>query len=594
MREIAGNPDWAVPLEKGIPPAGKERWVPYAGKGPLEGMAVHPAVAEMLKAQTSPNAFRQALGALFGDKGANAVMSFNQGYRKALLAGPSTIANIAIGHGWFAHSEAAMAGTHFGPFEYANALRDIRTAARGGQVDPYLAEAMDRTDLLSRGASILPKAAKSVSGGVGLETPMQNAGRALKGVGTKYLNVTHDILAGGKYGLYKQLRLKGYAIDDAARMTRRATIDYTNLPKPIRFLDQGMVSPFITFTYRGAKLAGKMALNRPDIFATASGSRMNYYMDRMADRIAESRGQKPTAVAARQSGQVGPVDFALPGMTEAGQQRYAHAPLLAPLLHHFASGQDLSDIIKQPIRGVAPLAQVAYGLATNRDLRSAEVRPITPDYLPPGVSAEKAGIVGSWLAHALAPPAGKLDLFANAARGTTAYPRAELRPQTLGEAGLQYLTGTKLGTAAGLMPSAQETELTQKGVTAARKAEALPVERAAGGAQYGEFAKGYFQHLMDRIGQDPSFTPDQSLRQKAAALPPGRFHEYLTAAAGSLQSVVYGEHYTGQDREAAIRRLMDWNFALAQSAQERGMRIGPILRGMAIGIGRPLAAIQGQ
>lgn len=507
------------------------------------------------------------------------------------------MANVGVGHYWFTAAGAAEAGTHFTPVEYALAGRDMRAALRGEKYDPFLLEAQHQTDLLAPGASVLPKEAKRVSGGVGLEGRGGNALRIARAGLKKYLGTTHDVLAVGKFGLYRQLRRSGKSIDEAARLTRSATINYTALPQWVRRVDQGMIIPFFTFTYRAVPLVGRMAVRRPDIFATASGHRFTYFLDRMADRLAESRGKQPEAVEARQRGMIGPTTFALPGATEHGKQRYARAPLLASLLHHWVPGQDIGEMLTHPFYGAIrqgnPILSAIGSVAANRDLRNEDLPRLLPGYLPPGNSVEKAGVIGSYLLHALAPPVGKLELFQRALSGTTAYPRTGMRPQTLGEAGLGYLTGTRLGTAQGLKPSAEISAADQKAISEGRRPETLAVERQAEGVKYGLFARNYFLHLMDQHSRNLAYTPNADFQRKANDLAPHQFQEYLDAAQKSLQAVVYGEHYTGKDREAAIRRLMDWTYSLGMSAQKRGQRSTPVFRGLGMGIGRPLARLGG-
>jgi hypothetical protein len=586
MEEISHNPEWAVPLEKGQLPAGKENWVPYPGKGPLEGMAIHPGINEVLRDAASPPGMSAGLQRMgVSPAAANFIETANRIVRKSMLAGPGTMANIVVGHYWFANAEAKMARTAFTPLEYARSALDLRNFERTGRTpDPYLSEFANRTDLYTKGATTIPKAAASVSGGYGLEGPAANLVRGAKALGGKYLSFTHDALAAGKFGLYRQLRRAGYDVDAAARMTRRATIDYTRVPRVIRNLDQGMVAPFITFGYRAAGLGAKMALRRPDLFATASGNRFTFYLDRIADAVARQRGQPETAVAAREQGRAGPVTFPIPWQPG----RYAQAPLLAPLLHHFVGGggTDLTAPLAHQLRSAFPVGSTLAGALTNVDLRGETPRQIVPPgTVPPG--RELPGNVLprlNWAARNLAPPLGGLESLIAARAGVTPYAQRGAAPQTPAQAALQFLTQTRTGTLNQLTPLSQQ-RLEALAPGSAREQELARTMKQQGGEHYGNLALDRLDALFsERARPDPAYT--RAAGQRTA----GQILTESENVRRQLPNIVYGSQYSGADREAAIQRQVDWAYALERAKEQHGLR--PDYHALARAIGRPLGLIQ--
>ena len=72
-------------------------------------------------------------------------------------------------------------------------------------------------------------------------------------------------------------------MDEAARITRAAGINYTDTHPLVRAFEKDNFAPFITFPLQAIGQYLKQAALRPDLIYTGTGQRARDFLDRIAD-----------------------------------------------------------------------------------------------------------------------------------------------------------------------------------------------------------------------------------------------------------------------------------------------------------------------
>lgn len=548
--ELAANPEFAQPLATA--PA---HWVNFAGEGPLKGLAVHPGIARLLEVRAAP-----AEGIIEGflnrraPTAGRAWTSLNRGMRKLWLSAPYTQLNIISGHYQLASAAAELNHTRFTMPQYATALSELRAAAKGGKPARYLQEALAQTDILSSKGNLIPKGARRIGAGFGVETTAQKALAAPGQAYDWYRGQTHGALAGGKYGLYKALRGSGKGVDEAARITRNATINYSDVGPLTAALERDNLAPFITFPLRAVSQYLQQAVRRPDLFYTGSGERARRFLDVLADDYAKKHGQRPEAQAGRRRGDAGLADFPIPGRrTPQGYQAYASAPILAPIMHHFAhsGAEDPVGFLQSQVQHLFPLGQAAGQAITGL---TAQGKPIIPSGSIPGTTGQfpvdvltnkdAALLALHHFGKQFSPAISIGERLANAARGTTPVSSPRLGVQTLKEALGQTLLGVRVG------PNIARSEQQANVLALQRMIPQLQAIKGTAFAHMNELMAGKAQPPPEFVAKAKEFGKEADV--KAA----------ISHAQKQLDNVNAGQQYDLAEKQRLTVRWMDWIAAL--------------------------------
>lgn len=554
--EIAANPELAAPVDQVTAAQAKAGWQPFRGNGPLAGHAIHPGVAKILEwrklqnpgpiyntlKQVSPQAadtWQRAMGTM----------------RKLWLSSPRTQLNIINGHYQLVHDAAAINGATFELPQYVKALGELRAFDKGGLPSPYLQEALNQTNILSEGASLLPKEARAVTGTFGVETPLEKAKQLPGKAWAAYRGVTHDALAGGKYGLFVALRQAGKSVPEAAKIVKAAAIDYSDVNPIIRALERDNLAPFITFPLKAVSQYLNQAARRPDLFYTATGQRARDFLDRLAG---------PEAQEKRRSGAAGPADFPIPGKkNEFGEQAYARIPFLAPALHHFLhAGPEASDIVTEQLTHGNPLWTTAKELATNQqDIGHGKTIPISPfGAVPgkPGMSGEKAADYGKYLAKKAFPEAADAFRLARAVQGRPEYDTLSSPVPKVPDTVLRALTGVTTNASLG-------QNKIQKGMAMGQRLQ------QSRNPELEKFVTDYTQSLAPQFTRDLTFVPNREYGQVAEGIPSEKLPEAIKNATDSFSLALMRSVGPLAARKKAVKDRLDWVWALGVAASKAGI-----------------------
>lgn len=577
MQEIAKNPALARPRYGGQP--APPDWVPF--KNPINGEehVIHPGVARYLAMRENPSmSFAEVIRRVpGGEPYARAYQNTMGAMKRIWVSSPKTAVNNAVGNYQLGKSAAELNGASYSLAGYAATVKDIRAWRTARKIaNPYLDEAINQTDLLAERGGLIPQEAKAIGSGFGVETPLQRAGQVPGKAFEGYSNIAYrDPEQAGRFYLYQQLRKSGKGIDEAARITRAAMVDYTDIGPFRRLAEQNNILPFVTFPTKAIFQYANLAARRPDLFNTFTGERFRVLADQMADAAAGRAGHVGHAREKRILGETAPADFPVPGKFDVtGQQVYARLPALASIFQGIGQnpGGDIAGSVTERLKGAVPMVDVALSLLRNQSYNAMTdtTNPIVaPGSVPPGgtLGGPLGGLevpteYAKFVLKRFVPQAGDVERIVNAARGTSPFASPTTSVPRLKGAILQSIFGIRVGAELG-------ENKAERGIRTARHviaAGAMPE------SEYGKFATDYMTHMFDQWGADPKWRPDRDMQNFADATynDPGKLKEALDNAQKKLNDVLGSKKYTGMEKKTAIRRLMSWVFILSLRSGEVG------------------------
>ncbi len=573
LREIVQNPELVQPMGQG-PLHWKVR--------KLDGVdyQVNPGVAAYLDMRNNDDLLYAAIRKA-NPTAANGWRKLNQSMRQTWMSMPASAINNAAGNYQLGASAAAINGARYSLPGYLKAAREWRLFRKTGKADALLEEALTQTDLLSEGAGVIPKSAREVGSGFGVETLGDKLKRApgefVKGeMGWQQAYsdfMLRDPEKAGRFYLYKELRQSGKSVDEAAKITRAAMIDYSDVNIFQRTLDQNNILPFLTFPTKAVFQYMNLAVRRPDLFKTFTGERLRNLLDQLADEAAEREGREPTAKKARARGDAGLTAFPIPGMKDSqGKQAYLRSGALAPIAQISPQGAtDMSaeaglDWIKERATSAAPLARVPLEILLNRSAYTQQpiIEPgTTPggygdvrDLNPLQFNPEAARKLGLYAGKAFIPQIGAGERLYHGFQGTTPYASSSQAPMSPGAALLQTFTGIAIKE--GMADSPEE----KRDRTNARR-------NATIGDEYDRFAADYQEKLYrGAVKPDPSYVAFAAKLKDPAEI--DRWVSTLNKK--TLNEIIRSRHATGEDKMRSIRGHLEWVMALANRLNElRGL-----------------------
>ncbi len=545
LEAMSRNPNLMVSRANATPEQ-LSQWKTVKGGGKqYDEMLVHPGVDRFLemreKAMRQPETW-----------GGEAWAGTMRAMRRWWISAPRTAANNAAGNYALGKSAAEINGARYSVPGYGAALKEWRQHRKGGTANPVLQEALDQTDILAEGSSVLTPDVKDFGAGFGVEGFAQRELAALKGLPqmrspmqTAYLeNVYQDVEKAGRYYLYKELRRAGKSVDEARDIVQAAMIDYSDVGPALRFLDQNNIFPFLTFPTKAIFQYANMAARRPDLLQTFSGERLRDVADAMADELNPEAGAKEK----RRTGAVNLMEIPLPGkLDERGQQRYLRAPLASPVLQMFPANPD-ADVVSDRILAAAPVVRIPQELASNRSLYTG--REIVPPGMPPGM--EPWMLKGMHAAKGLFPQVSDLTAGYHALTDTQPY-ASPFAPVPRGQdVLLRFLTGASEREGSG------ESSVQGKLRAAGRMTD--PVHRP-----FQEHATSYFKRL-----QAGEVQPDPRL-VAAIAAKYTKLHEAQMAlkdAQGWNWKLLTTSYKTGEDRTRAVEAQMQRIYLVSERVKE--------------------------
>lgn len=562
IRALQGEAGLARPSKGATEPPPRD-WVRIPFQG--EEYDVHPGVARYL--QVRAQALKQPETAL--GEGWSAV---NKALRRWWISSPRTAVNNAAGNIVLAQSAKEVNGIHQSlpesVYRWTQDWKTFRDFRQGKAVkDPYIQEAAD-SGVISEGAGIIPQEAKKLTGSFGVETPLER----LKQAPGELLQFKHpaqeaysqaaygDVEKATRFHLFKELRKSGKSVEEAARITEAAMIDYSDIGPLLRWAERNNISPFLTFPAKAFFQYANLAARRPDMFQTFTGERFRDLADRLADRIAAERGMKGGNKEKRLKGQVRLTDFPIPGaFDESGTQRYLRAPLASPILQMGPNDPSggIANFGLERLKTAFPLPRLAIELATNQNTFTGQ--PIVAPGTTPGSLGRPEDILhdpqvakayAMHVGRAFLPQVTDVERLYHGFTGTTPFMSRNAAKQSLAGALLQAFTGASLPE--GAADSSIDRLLRGAG------------RLKAGKEDWAAFSRDYRQKI--RSGQVP-------LRQQYVDYLQ-QFHRSgdLSSQFSELQKrlpdAIFTESTTGKDHEQLIKNYWDWFEALRQRYKE--------------------------
>lgn len=562
--EIAATPNLALPVDQA--PAG---WVNYTGRGPLEGYAVHPAVDQLLKFQDDPGMVVGYLQRIGKRELAQKYQKLNSFVKRVWVSSPKTALNNIGGNVALGESTAAMHGANYTLPGYANAAKEMQAAAKGGKTPQLLQEALDHTSILRDSALQVPQGARGISSGFGVETRLERLkalpGKLFNAYGNTFYNLPEKA---GRYYLYKELRTAGIPIEKAEKIVNDAMITYTDVGPIVRELERNPLfgAPFITFPLKAVATYAKTAALRPDKFHTYTGERLRQFLDQAADDARHRQGLEPVAARKRQTGEVGPFEFPIPGRNPEGKQGYLRAPGLAPFAQGLLSnrGGPPTENLLERLKGVNPLSNLVTGLATNENQFTGQ--PIVPVGSIPGTagditdifrSGEAANKYGMQVVRAIFPQAGDIERLFKSATGTPEYESVGADVPSLQGSLLRAFTGIDTKATIGQNPLELQFRLKDR-------LEKLGGELTA----EKKVATDYVQQMFaNQRANGPDWVARPDFLQMAAKYDDKKLAEAAQNAEDRLFFVITREK--GPDHQRKVKEMLDWLWALNIAQAEK-------------------------
>ena len=565
IAEIVSNPKFA--MKKELSQAGSsapEGWVKEVVSNG-ETYLLHPAVAKYLAYRNNPSAMQKLMDRFPAYRKVNTVI------RRLWVGTTRTAANNGVGNYWLGHSAAAIEGAPgYTPAAYARSVKAVKEWRKDRKLaDPHLREAVEQTDLMSEGGTLLPREAQRVGSGFGVETRAQQAaqlpGRAAEG----FTNLAfRDIEQAGRLTLYASLRRGGKSIDEAARITRSVMIDYSDVGPLRRLLEESNALPFVTFPTKAVFQLLNQGYRRPDLLNTWSGERLRSHIDQAADEEARRQGKTPVARERRATGQYGMFDFPLPGRyDELERPEVLRSPLLAPAatLFGMTPGGDVSDVVEERLSSALPLPMTLINTFRNKEynpFRKEYQNIVEPGSIPPtgpfGGRDQEALARGASFFRTLIPQVRDLERIWQAGQGVSRY---GAKPQDLADAFAQSFLGVRVDSRIG------ETARDRK----ARKGREAAQPKADSGAD--EALRQHWDWLSRSSRANPNFVPDATMKAKADSYQDAAtVAAHLKAAKAELKIAKEGARYTGEDRVKAVKNSATWIYTLQARAQELARR----------------------
>jgi hypothetical protein len=566
LREVASNPVLAMPRGSGAP----RHWIDEVE---VDGVVynVDPGVKNYLNMRSQPDAWLVRDLRRWNPSAAEFWTKLNKGMRATWMSMPPSAINNAAGNYQLGSAAAALNGARYHLPGYLKAATEWKAFKKSGQADGVLKEALEQTDILAEGGSVLPRSAGQIGSGFGVETLGQKAA-ALPGkaFGAYSDAMLRDPEKAARFYLYKELRASGKGVGEAARVTRAVMIDYSDVGPLKKFLDQNNILPFLTFPTKAIFQYMNLAARRPDLFQTWTGERLRDLMDTLSDESMARQGKPGTAREKRAAGAVGITSFPIPGRVDSqGQQSYVRSPALAPIAMMAPFGRpdqpmDPIQFIEERGRTALPLFRTPLEMMGNFSTFN-KFKPIIEPGSVPGVlgtrdayaNPEAATALGLHGAKAFFPQATAIERMYHAITDTSRYPGMFAPKQSFGEALLQTLTGAAI----------------QEG-SADRGKEGL--DRAGARAKdekhapFHRFSSDYIAAIeAGKVLRNPSYV---AKAKEIRTFANGKKH--MDAATKKTQDILASDYFTGDDRYKQIRMHLDWVFALADRLKELAVEEG--------------------
>jgi hypothetical protein len=557
MREIVKNPMLARPSG-----TGERHWLHEVD---VDGVKyqVDPGVKRYLDFRAAPDPVIAAVRR-YNPAAAEAWQTLNKGMRQLWMSAPPSAINNAAGNYQLGAAAAAINGARYHLPGYVMAAKEWKAFQKSGKASGYLDEALNQTDLLAEGGGILPRGSMEIGSGFGVETAGQRFRQGLGNAKEAYQNaLLRDPEKSARFYLYKELRASGKGVDEAARITRAAMIDYSDVGPLKKFLDQNNILPFLTFPTKAIFQYMNLAARRPDLFQTWTGERLRDLMDQLSDESAERKGLKPSAKERRASGAAGITSFPLPGQFDSqGAPFYMRSSALAPItmMAPFGRPDEAMDPLQfatERYNTSAPLFR-AFGEAGN-NYNTFLKRPIVEEGSVPGSlngirdawrNPEAAGAFALDFAKRFLPQAGQAERLYHGYTDTTAYPGRNAPKQTLGQALIQTFTGAAIRE--GLTD--QGSEWKGRGGARADDPKHQP---------FVQFADKYELKVLKDKYRNPQFVQDaQQLKTYAKAK---AAHDAIKK---KYNEILTSDFYSGETRYKQIRQHLDWLYALGDRVDE--------------------------
>jgi hypothetical protein len=566
LRDVVKNPALALP--EGQAPRHWEDALEVDGVK----YRVDPGVQRYLNARGNGEILDKALR-LVSPSFADGWRRLNKNMRALWMSAPPSAINNAAGNYGLGAGAAAMNEAQYSLPRYLVAAREYKVGSKAKTVPQYLDEFDNLTDLGAEGGGVLPRGSREVGSGFGVETMGQRVKQGLQQGWETYTNaLLRDPEKSARYYLYKELRLAGKDVDEAARIVRAAMIDYSDVGWVRKLVDQNNLLPFLTFPTKAFFQYANLAMRRPDLFQTWTGERLRDLMDSLTDESMLAQGKTPEEVAAkgararRQSGAAGITSFPIPGQLDSqGQPLYLRSGALAPIAMMAPFGRpdepmDPLQFATERYRTSVPLFRTLGELATNTNTFRKGEPIVKPGTVPGALSGDirdawrNPEALGAYALHAgkaFVPQIGQAERLYHAATDTTAFPGRYAPQRTLGQALLQTFTG------AAVQEGMADTGLEKKERAGARA-------DARHHAPFVEFSNNYELRIIDgKEPRKPQYVADAA-QQKTLY----NAQKTKEALVFKLKDILTSDYFTGEDRYRQIRMHLDALYALGDRIEE--------------------------
>jgi diguanylate cyclase (GGDEF)-like protein len=515
QREVEGGPPT---VRKPLPVPPGSRLLTGRQYGPAEDFIVPAHVKEALDAYLAPGT--EATGFMRGWQ--NLARFYKS--QAMFLNFPSLIHKGKYDTA-LAAGALADAGLKYDPITMsrglAKAATDYRAWTRGGKMSPALAALDQNTRALLPQTGDLGDLGSSLRNALGEKPPNMTLGflRKARDFVPKRIG---DIERTYKVMLTEALSRK-YGYEEAARIAQETIGDAANTSPIVQTLERYGGIPFLTARIKALPKLARTAVRNPGIIRQLSGIPLAQGMQAALPPDQQQRAQM-----------LGPGAIPLPGVKDAaGRPRFVTRNPLAvsPLADIGGLGGGLGGFVGAGIE--------AYGNADwQRTLMTGKAESITrPGEMPP---LDALGARVQFVEDRLEPSflrAGQR--IQRASEGTTRFGGPYQEPETLTDAVLGIVTGTKLGPA--------ETQIEQK-------ERAQKMAGPAGRALI--FANRYLNSLESGQVKPPDFP---FLGQISDPL---KAREAYKNAKQRLKEIVTGQQYKGDQQAAAIQRQVAWLWTL--------------------------------